>query len=328
MRLLGFQDMPAAAIPEAGPASIGGGLLAEDPDLYEELITYWTGADNRLQPYAQGLQSGRTVVVLTGQQPGLLGGPLYTLYKTITAVVAAQRLRAAGQSAIAAFWCVGDDTDHDEVAAASWPRHREAPARLRDEVPAHGERIGGLVVDRMQAAIEAITADWPRASFVHNLIGEIAAASEGWGWFLRHSLHRLAGEEPLLFVDGNDPLVMAASQGFLRRFVSGRGALAAEIDAQVAAVAARGEKPALSGEQALRCLFVVDRAGRRVLGEKEEPASAAQLLPNVLLRPALQEHLLPVHRVVCGEAEIAYRRLLAPVYARLGRPAAGLMHRF
>ncbi len=72
----------------------------------------------------------------------------------------------------------------------------------------------------------------------------------------------------------------------------------------------------------------MEREGRRALDPDEQPPPGARLLPNVVLRPALQEYLLPVARVVCGEGEIAYRRLLGPVYARTGHAAAPLMRRF
>lgn len=330
MKLLGFQDRAAPAIPKAGERDPGSMLLEEDADQYLSLITHLVGDDPLLLPYYRSLLSGETVVVVTGQQPALLGGPLYTLFKTMTAIEAARQLRELGLSAIAAFWCVGDDTDHDEVAFSMWPRHREPPARERDEGVYRGERIGQLDVERMLPVLRRIGDDWPSASDLHEKLAGIitASATEGWSGFLKRSLDLLTGEEPLLFIDGNDPLVISVSQAFLRRFVSERSKLASEIAVLADELRAKGEEPALTGEEAHRCLFVVDGSTRRQLGDGEEVDETVLLLPNVILRPALQEYLLPVTRVVCGDAEIAYRLLLGPVYRRLGKPAAVLMPRF
>ena len=104
--------------------------------------------------------------------------------------------------------------------------------------------------------------------------------------------------------------------------------MAKEIASEARSLQAEGEEPALTGEEARRCLFACDGPTRRQVGENEVVEADANLLPNVILRPVLQEYLLPVERVICGNAEIAYRRLLGPVYARLGKPAAVLMPRF
>ena len=330
MKLLGFQPPDHPSLPVPTGRDPRAGLQIADPDAYAGLITHLTRGDRRLQAWVDSLASGETVVVLTGQQPALLGGPLYTLYKTWTAIESARRLRADGQPAVAAFWCVGDDTDHDEVASVSWPLQQGPPRRLRDELPSGGDRIGSLPVSRMQQALRQLREDWPRADFVHRLLAEIVTDADimNWSSFLKRSLISLAADEPVLFLDGNDPVVIEASQSWLRGFAWERRLLAEGLDREADRIRAVGGSPPISGEEARRCLFVLEGQGRRALAENEEPGPGAILLPNVVLRPALQEYLLPVARVICGEAEIAYRTLLGPVYALMGRPAAALARRF
>ena len=238
-------------------------------------------------------------------------------------------MRASGRPAIAAFWCVGDDTDHDEVRFASWPRRGSPPRRIRDEIRAGGARIGGLPRGRFDPILRHLREDWPAAELWDGF-GRLFDPSgpPTWTSFLREALDLLAGEEPLLFVDGDDPEVIDASQDWLRRFLPERKRLAAEIEERAGSARRNGETAGLSGPEAERALFVIDGEGRRALEADDKPADGASLLPNVVLRPALQEHLLSVERVVCGEGEIAYRRLLGPVYARTGRPAAPLARRF
>lgn len=326
MRLLGFRDGPLEPLPVPRERDPRAGLLREDAQAYTVLIERLCGGDPRLREWSGPLASGEACVVLTGQQPAFLGGPLYTLYKTWTAIETARRLRAAGSPAIAAYWCVGDDSDHDEVRNASWPLRSGALRRVRDEQDAGGRRIGSLETQRMAEALALLCADAPAIDRCSAL--ERARTAQTWSRFLEEALRSLAGDEPLLFVDGNDPAVVRASQRWLCRMAGERVSLAREITSLATRLRAEGGNPGLEGQEAERALFVADGSGRRALELDRDPDADTTLLPNVVLRPALQEHLLSVERVICGAGEIAYRRCLDPVYARTGRPAAPLARRF
>ncbi len=62
-----------------------------------------------------------TYVVATGQQAGLLAGPLYTIYKSLTAVKLARELASSrGVTVVPVFWVASEDHDFDEVRTVSW----------------------------------------------------------------------------------------------------------------------------------------------------------------------------------------------------------------
>ena len=69
---------------------------------------------------ARKLADPATRVVVTGQQPGLFGGPLYTLSKAVAAVLWADRLERAGQPAVAVFWVATEDHDFREVSSSTF----------------------------------------------------------------------------------------------------------------------------------------------------------------------------------------------------------------
>src|SRR3977135_992287 len=63
-------------------------------------------------PGRDRLAAGEVLAITTGQQPGLFTGPLYTVYKALSAVALAQRLeRERGVPVVPVFWGAGDDHD-------------------------------------------------------------------------------------------------------------------------------------------------------------------------------------------------------------------------
>ncbi len=331
MKLLGLQPTAGLPLPEPPAArDARPGLLLEDPEGYARLVRHLCGGERRLEAWVEPLASGRARVILTGQQPALLGGPLYTLYKTATAIAAARRMRRQGLGAVAAFYCVGDDTDYDEVASIAWPVPGRAPARVKDEPGHSGERIGSLSAQRMRPALERLRGDWPAAeALLGRLEGMLAdPAVRDWSDFLRSLLASLFPDEPLVFIDGNDPFVIEAVQPWLRRIVSMREEISARLDSEAERLRANGIEPSLSAAEGRRALFLLEGESRRALEPEEAPPEGSLLLPNVVVRPAMQEFLLPVERVVCGEGEIRYRSQLGPIHEMLGAPAAPLMRRF
>ena len=91
------------------------------------------GADPAALASAERLRSRETLAVVTGQQPGLFGGPLYSLIKAMSTVAAARELEArTGQPVVPVFWIEGDDHDFEEIRGA-WlldRAGRPAPAPL------------------------------------------------------------------------------------------------------------------------------------------------------------------------------------------------------
>src|ERR1700704_6482147 len=67
------------------------------------------------------LRAGASVVV-TGQQVGLFGGPLFSIFKALTAVKLANEASAAGVDAVPVFWLASSDHDLAEINHVSIPR--------------------------------------------------------------------------------------------------------------------------------------------------------------------------------------------------------------
>jgi uncharacterized protein YllA (UPF0747 family) len=176
------------------------------------------GADPAVGPIWHALLRGEGVSVIAGQQPALLGGPLYTLYKLLTAVAVAGELeRSVGCPTLAVFWVVGDDSDFGEVSAAWLPRADGSVRRLRDEaVPPGGTLIGLLSADRQLRALRGLAASSPTenpqsvqwAARERDLLTAVAASGRNWSGFLAALVYRLLPGVRCLFVDGAHPAIV------------------------------------------------------------------------------------------------------------------------
>ena len=114
------------------------------------------GADETSREGAAALAAGRVLCVTTGQQPGLFLGPLYTIYKAMTAVALARRLQEkTGTRTVSVFWSAADDSDFGEVATAVLPGDDFRLARLSldgGELPAGG-MVGHLGTEGTRRAL-------------------------------------------------------------------------------------------------------------------------------------------------------------------------------
>jgi uncharacterized protein YllA (UPF0747 family) len=278
------------------------------------------GAPSGALERAREVVDGNGLVVLAGQQPALWGGPLYSLYKLLSAVEAASWLESEiGAPVLAIFWVVGDDADFGEVSSVWFPTSEGRIVKVRDDAPTPGgTRIGTLSSARQRVLLEAHAAAWEghrRGAAVRRELEEALEAGT-WSGVQAAVFHRLLPEAPFLVIDGGDPTLLEVAQGFLR---TAHRQLVPELLGVGAAIArSLGFPPAFEPELATRALF-------RLEGDRRAPLAAAPgaddlLAPNVILRPALQDWILPNIATICGPSEIEYRAQLGPVYRALGVP--------
>jgi hypothetical protein len=274
------------------------------------------------------LAAGRADVVVTGQQPGFLGGPLYTLYKVAAVVAAARARTAAGRATVPLFWSGDDDDDRREAFA---PRvfdfHRGAllgaPAPDDDE----GAMVGAApaaVWGRAGAAWLASLGDAePLAATLAALWREGIREGLTWGRLQRRALLRLFAGTGLLTVSGDDDRLHAAAAGFYDAALPRLAELGAAAGRSGEALVAAGYHAQIGERSLERPLH--RRDGRCRLGEPDAtpPSDTSALRPGVLLRSPLQDALFRPSGVVAGPGEIAYLEQLRPVYAALDvhRPA-------
>jgi len=162
------------------------------------------GAPERSMANLEALGRGAACVV-TGQQPGLGGGPLYTWWKVAGAVIAArwasERLR---HPVVPVFWCGADDSDFDEARRAYHARPGQAPARM--ELPGDLWRAGQMVGTLDAARVE-------RFELERELVGDaLASEAADWGESFAARLLRDFAESGVVVVDPRDERLVGRGQ--------------------------------------------------------------------------------------------------------------------
>jgi uncharacterized protein YllA (UPF0747 family) len=265
-------------------------------------------------------------VVVTGQQPGVWGGPLLTLYKAITALVLARRWGdATGRPAVAVFWVPGDDTDWDEVGWLAIPgphlrlvRHRWHPAPVPSRT-----WVGEARVSVPGEIVDAVRNGGLDPTFLE---GEGADALDLSTRFIRFLLARF-GKEGLLPLDARWPEVREAGVALWKRYLPRHRELGEAVEERGRRGEEAGLPAPLGGEALQRGLFLLD-GPRRVATDSTlwetsvraalDEERGADLAPGVLLRSVLQDRILAPAAQIVGATEAAYLDQIQPVYEELG----------
>ncbi|MFC1608298.1 bacillithiol biosynthesis BshC, partial [Candidatus Latescibacterota bacterium] len=156
--------------------------------------------------------SSDSVFVVCGQQAGLFGGPLYTLYKALHAVRLAQRLGdAAGRNVVPVFWIASDDHDFDEVAGigirssdGSTQRAGYRPSSYREGMPV-GDVVLGDGIGEAILALEKSLPPGERSSHYLNIVREAWRPGVKWADAFAAQMAAICGQYGLVLLDPRWP---------------------------------------------------------------------------------------------------------------------------
>jgi bacillithiol synthase len=276
--------------------------------------------------------SERGVVITTGQQPGLFGGPIYTLSKAITALALADELE--GQSGIPVapvFWAATDDADFQE---ARWTKVAVEGGLERLEIqesPPPGTPMSAVPLGDLGAQIDALQRASGSASFadalrtVRETHRPAATVGSAYVALLRALLEPLG----VAVLDASHPSVRRCGSGILREALRRAPELALALQARTNELRAAAFEPQVVDTPELSLVFGARNGIKRRIPVSDAPtiarsADAAALSPNVLLRPVLERAVLPTVAYAAGPAELAYFAQVSAVADALGveRPLA------
>jgi bacillithiol biosynthesis cysteine-adding enzyme BshC len=274
----------------------------------------------RLEAVAQG----RGIVVTTGQQPGLFGGPIYTWSKALSAIALADALEAStGIPAAPVFWAATDDSD---FAEASWTMVAR-PGGV-DELRLPGDVTGLAMADVPLGDVSALLESFERAAgsaawaeplrFVRQAYRGDQSVGSAYLELLRAMLEPLG--MPVL--DAAHPSVRTAGSSLMREALRRSERVAGAIAERDRALLDAGHSAQVASVAGLSLVFRADGGERQRIkhADARSVADAAKgdaLSPNVLLRPVVERAILPTAAYVAGPAEIAYFAQVSAVAAAL-----------
>jgi len=287
---------------------------------------------------AHQLRNDRTVAILTGQQAGLFGGPLFTLLKAMTALRLAERLKTEhGVAAVPIFWIDAEDHDWDEVKSCGI---LDADLTFRsialgNPAGAHELPVARVCLDASAAAACAeLEATLQATEFTPELLNDLRKAyhnGAGMADAFAQFVESVLGPRGLVMYDSSDPAAKPLVAGLFAREIEHAGEtsrLATEAGAALQARSYHAQATPHEGSVALfqlnggrQAIRVED--GTFIVGEHRESKDALldrvrqspqQFSPNVLLRPLVQDTLFPTVCYVAGPNELAYLAQLSRVY--------------
>ena len=289
--------------------------------------------------------------ILTGQQVGLFGGPLYTPFKAATAIARASKATAVGHPHVAIFWLASEDHDFAEINQVTFPAGRELATLAYASTPLAALPAGRIVFD------ESITALAERASEIFGPSDATSALVESYqpGRTFAQAFQafyaRVFAAQGLLIVDAAGREFHQLGAPVLRAAIERADEFHAALVERSQGLEAAGYHSQVLVAPQSSLLFLIDEksgarlALKRMASTSQEPhglwqaageegnlsfatgdllgildAEPERISPAALLRPVFQDFLFGTTAQVGGPAEIAYLAQSTVLFERiLGR---------
>jgi uncharacterized protein YllA (UPF0747 family) len=298
--------MAAGKLPAGKPRRI-------DPDVLAAVLP---------GPGRDRLAAGEILAITTGQQPALFTGPLYTVYKALSAVALARRLeRERGVPVVPVFWVAGDDHDFAEANhAAVLGRDGELVKIVLRERPHAAPQLPlfrELLGPDIRTALDALDAALPDSECkpdVRQWLETCYRPDANLADAGAEALQQLLGGRGLAVFRAHDRRAKRAAAPWILK------ALDVTLPDGLTPVMVEGQL----GRDRVRkdsTEFVLRRSGERLTRAQLDKIAAdtpERLSPNVLLRPVIEAALFPTLAYVGGPGEMEYLPEAAPLFSSLG----------
>ena len=291
-------------------------------------------APKRVIQNIESLSQPETYAVITGQQPGLFSGPLYTVYKAISVIVMCEKLSNRKYSFVPMFWNASEDHDLSEANHIAVFRENE-PFEIQYDCESRGVAFSHVNLDKselkkMLTTIEGVCPDSEFKALLLNEISGIVQRSSTIGDFFSKFMIYLLGELGLVMIEPQylRDLMIPIFDRLIRRptectqILSEAGLKLNEL----------GYSPKIHKKSNICNFFILNEYGKRLrvtyngkFQVADETFSQRELLrllndnpsrfsANAITRPITQDFLFPTFAYVAGPNEIAYLAQLKGVY--------------
>lgn len=283
------------------------------------------------------LRRAETLVVASGQQVGLYTGPIFTIYKALSAARLAAKLSDRGIPAVPVFWLATEDHDLEEVNHAWIFDAANHPVRLQAAAAAVPDQpVGGVKLDDSAAAeLATALADLPFGPQVAALAAKAYDDGATFGSGFKSLFVRLLAPHGVLVLDPRSPAMRRLAAPVVAQAIEHAPELTTALLARGAELQHGGYHTQVHMEEKTSLFFLMEGGRRTHLRRSGDSYSVngatyttRELLarvgrspedfsPNALLRPVVQDHLLPTVAYIGGPAELAYLAQAEVLYHRL-----------
>jgi bacillithiol biosynthesis cysteine-adding enzyme BshC len=323
-------------------------------DALKEMNSSW-GAGEKTLTNIEYLREPDCLAVVSGQQAGLFTGPLYTIYKALSAVKLAGCLTQRNTKAVPVFWIATEDHDFIEVAKSEFINRECQLASVSVPTDLHQEcqPVGQVVLnDSITEVIENLVGQLPNSEFIPDLkeiLGESWQPGRSYGEAFARMMTALLGSNGLIFLDPRDAGLKRLAAPLYAEAARQAPVIAQAVEVRSRELEAAGYHAQVVASANSFPLFLHDVSGERhalTRGENgkyrtkvsEDEYTAEELAaralrepesfsPNVTLRAVVQDFLLPTVAYLGGAAEIAYFAQTSEVYRVLERPVTPILPR-
>ena len=319
-------------------------------DILERQNRNWGASPKALDNIAR-LRNGAAVIV-TGQQVGLFGGTAFSLYKALTALKLVRQSQDAGVDAVPVFWLATTDHDLAEINHVSIPGPHGTLQKLASTSSGVANAPVGMVVlgPEIEAVVNA-AAELLGDNEITSALRESYRPGVTLGDAYGRLFSRVFADWGLILLDAADPELHAGAEPIYRTAIEQAEKLDEALLARGKELEKAGYHQQVKVTASSTLLFTLHNGARvpihrRVNGGgdaefliEDQRIARAELLQriassprdfsaNVLLRPVVQDYLLPTLAYVGGAAEVAYFAQADVVYRALLGKATPIVPRF
>jgi bacillithiol biosynthesis cysteine-adding enzyme BshC len=295
------------------------------------------------------------LTIVTGQQAGLFSGAVYTIYKALSAIKLADDLRRQNIKAVPVFWIAEEDHDFDEVKK-TYVLDKEGKLAEFENVPDEYTAnlpVGFVKLDqKINFTINDLLINLPHTEYteeIKTILSESYCSGETYSDAFARLLAKLFADYGLIVLSPlNEKLKKLCAPLFAEAVEKSGEIVSALLDKDKELEKHNYQPQVLVAENSFPFFFQNPNGARQAMRFSDDSTIKIQnskiefnktdlvtiardmpqrLSPNALMRPVVQDYLLPTLVYFGGAAEIAYFAQNSAIYKTLNRPVTPIRHR-
>src|SRR5699024_4828050 len=313
-------------------------------DILYEMNKQWGAPVSSLRQIDR-IRESDSLVVIGGQQAGLLTGPLYSINKLISIVqVAREQEKVLNRTVIPVFWIAGEDHDLDEINHVFTPRDNEVYKHRLTTETNNKKSVSHLDLDpvEVESWLKRTFGDLQETSYTKELFEEFRESlgkSKTYVDCFAHLIFKLFPDEGIVLIDSAHHNIRKLESDFFKELILQQHQIAKSVYEAEQRLNQAGCAVPLGAEQDDAHLFFHDEYNERILlkyvdgdwiGKNDEVSLTTEellevasvqperLSNNVVTRPLAQEYLFPTLAFVGGDGEISYWATLKGAFHAVG----------